>query len=406
MAPNFRIIECTDRYMRFVADHIDVGVINAIRRVIMSEIDNVAIAFDPYNEDNTDIKFIENTSSLHNEFLGHRISLIPIQVEPSEIKTFDSNKYSFVIHKSNTTKDSIDITTDDIEVFDEAGNKLPKEVHDKIFPHDNITGEPILITKLKPNLYNQTMGEKLHVEFKARTGKATQHARWSPVSTCTYMNVVDDEAAKKAFEEKASTMNPNERAVAWKRFNVHDRYRYFVKNQYDEPDSFEFTIESECRWTPKMLVSEAIDVLVMKMQSLKNSSRCKVETINEATYTYAVIIDHEDHTLGNLLQTLIYNEYIRENNNTMLSYVGYYQPHPLNTEVVFKFVFKEKTDALDFLRHAIEGPLTKTLHDIKKAWETVESTKTRRDEKKTEGKVTKDKVVKRVPKRIKKDESN
>ena len=366
----FTILEQSDRFMRFVARDVDVGIVNAIRRVILSEVDNTAIAFDPYIEEKSDITFIENTTSLHNEFLGHRISLIPIQIEPNEIKTYNREMYKFVIQKSNTSNEVIDVTTDDITVFDEDGNDVSDETRDIIFPKDTITNDPILVTRLKPNLYNNAMGEKLHVEFRARVGKAVQHARWSPVSTCTYFNVIDDEKADEAFSKSSASMTPQERELAKKRFDIHGRYRYFIKNEYDEPSAFEFTIESECRWTPKMLVSEAIRVLIDKLQKLVfEPERCKVDAIDEETHTYAVIVSNEDHTLGNLMQTLLYNEYVRSNKKDVLSYVGYYQPHPLNAEIVFKLVFKEATDPIEFLNGAIEGPLIDAMTSLLDVWE-------------------------------------
>jgi len=366
----FTILEQTDRFMRFIARNVDVGIVNAIRRVILSEVDNIAIAFDPYNEEKSDIKFIENTTSLHNEFLGHRISLIPIQIDPKDIKTYNPEMYKFVIQKNNTSNEVIDVTTDDITVFDEDSNDVSDDTLDSIFPKDKITKDPILITRLKPNLYNTAMGEKLHVEFKARVGKAVQHARWSPVSTCTYFNVIDDEKAEEAFMKSSASLSEKDREVAKRRFDIHGRYRYFIKNEYDEPSAFEFTIESECRWSPKMLVSEAIRVLTDKLQKLVfEPERCKVDVIDKETQTYALIISNEDHTLGNLLQTLLYNEYVRTDKKNTLTYVGYYQPHPLNSEIVFKLVFKESTDPIEFLNNAIEGPLVETMKSLLDVWE-------------------------------------
>ena len=54
-----------------VLEDVPVSLSNAIRRIILSEIPNVAF----YEKD---INVLENKSELHNEFIAHRTSLLPI----------------------------------------------------------------------------------------------------------------------------------------------------------------------------------------------------------------------------------------------------------------------------------------------------------------------------------------
>ena len=54
---------------------LDKSIVNGIRRTLLTDIQSVA--FDPDN-----IKIEKNTGSLHNEFLKHRISLIPLYIDP------------------------------------------------------------------------------------------------------------------------------------------------------------------------------------------------------------------------------------------------------------------------------------------------------------------------------------
>ena len=54
---------------------LDKSITNGIRRTLLTDIQSVA--FDPDN-----IKIEKNTGSLHNEFLKHRISLIPLYIDP------------------------------------------------------------------------------------------------------------------------------------------------------------------------------------------------------------------------------------------------------------------------------------------------------------------------------------
>ena len=50
------------------------SIINSLRRVLLSSIPTIAFKTDMQN---TDIKILKNTTPLHNEYLLHRISMIP-----------------------------------------------------------------------------------------------------------------------------------------------------------------------------------------------------------------------------------------------------------------------------------------------------------------------------------------
>jgi DNA-directed RNA polymerases I and III subunit RPAC1 len=387
----FKIIRSfnEDRGMVFHIKDLDVGIVNSLRRVILAEIPNVGVAFDPYNEENNDIHFFENTSCLHNEFLGHRISLLPVQLSPEEIEIYTPDMFRFLIEKHNTGKETIDVTSDDIQIFDHDGNPLSPEQHALIFPKDAVTGDPILIVRLKPNMYNPKNGEKLHVEFSARLGTAKQHSRYCPVNTCAFFNVVDEEAANVALlstirdkeTKKGSALTNEELKVIRTKFQVHDKYRHFVKNAFDEPSLFEFIIESECRLDPIYLFGKAFDILIKRLNWLCNDEeKTTVQVIDADTKTYAITLFHEDHTIGNLIQVMLYNHHIR-GNTRQLAFVGYYLPHPLNPEIVVKLVFDKDNadiqsakDVLGFFEANIQDVMIPQLEKIKEDWSRANAT--------------------------------
>ena len=77
-----------------IAD-IDLSIVNSIRRIVLAEVPSIAVTFDPLTDKNPDITFVTNKTSLHNEYLGHRISLIPMCFSDEEIESFDKEKYVF-----------------------------------------------------------------------------------------------------------------------------------------------------------------------------------------------------------------------------------------------------------------------------------------------------------------------
>ena len=59
------------------------SIINGIRRVLLSSIPSIAFRTDM---EHTDIKIIKNTTPLHNEIILHRISMIPLFINPNIYK--------------------------------------------------------------------------------------------------------------------------------------------------------------------------------------------------------------------------------------------------------------------------------------------------------------------------------
>ena len=79
------------------------------------------------------------------------------------------------------------VTTADFEVVNtETGTT--EETLD-FFPPNRLTGENILIVKLKPNPGGK--GEKVHLEGTAVIGNGAMNARFSPTSAVMYVNQID-----------------------------------------------------------------------------------------------------------------------------------------------------------------------------------------------------------------------
>ena len=103
----------------FTINNINVSYANAIRRVILAEIENVAFEYKPYNSGNDQkIKILENTCPLHNEIIQQRLSMLPLNFNVNEILDFDENNYKFILTKKNETNSLMNVTTEDIQIFD------------------------------------------------------------------------------------------------------------------------------------------------------------------------------------------------------------------------------------------------------------------------------------------------
>jgi DNA-directed RNA polymerase subunit L len=330
--------------MKFKYENTDVCYVNAIRRIILAEVPNVAIV--------DDMEFIKNDTSLHNEFMSHRISLIPCCFEKEAIDNFEAGSYEFTINVENTTTNIMNITTKHIHMTNPEKNddnndneKYKRSFTKKIFPPCKITKDYILITRIKPK-------QCLHVVFRAAKGIAKTHSKWSPVSLCAHHLMLDENEVEKErniIKEDPSKLN---------HFDTIDKWRIFKKNNHGEPNKFELNVVSECCMTSREILDTATDILVEKLTHV--TKKMTVEAIDEITNMFAVVIAGEDHTLGNVMQATIYNHYIRRNKK--VEYCGYFKPHPLENHIILKIKFEDGSrmnisDVIEFFEKA----MTKTI---------------------------------------------
>jgi len=381
----FKNFKKKDNKITFNVKNTDVSILNSIRRIILSDIPNVAFDFKPYDFQEKKINIIENTCSLHNEIILQRLSMIPLKFDEDEINNFEPNKYKFVLKKINNSSKMMDVTTEDIEIFDENDKKYNNKFIRKIFPKNKISGNFILITKLKPNLFNKDNGDVLEINMIATKSTAKDYAGFGYVSQCVYFNVIDEKLADEELKkilEKNKELPKKEIANLKNEFNTLDKYRHFRKNEYDEPNYFEFNIESESRVSPEFLVFKGMLIIKNRIETIVANlidSKIKIDKVEsdndktsslESTNFYSFEIENEKHTLGNLIQSLFYNEFIRNGNKKIIEYIGYKSPHPLEEILILKIKFNEDIKENQISKVVIEGlvNIQTDMDDLIKKW--------------------------------------
>lgn len=317
----------------FSISNTDLSIVNSLRRTILSDIETVAFHFDINNREpeKAAIYIKANDTPLHNEFLAQRISMIPIHVLDDEIKNWNPDAYEFVIDITNESNKSITVTSKDIIV--KKDGKADDTLRERMFPKNAITGDYILITKLPPSANKET---KLEAIMTAQRGTAEKSACWSAVSLCTYFNEIDEVKNKKKMDEyieKHKNTLSEEAAIA--RYNTLDYQRAYKRNEYLEPSEFTFKIEPECLLSVSTIVHNALSILSDKIQTLVMFDDEKI-SIDNSDDVYNITINEENHTIGNLLQALLYNIHVRENEGADISFVGYFVPHPLDKRIILK----------------------------------------------------------------------
>jgi len=302
---------------------IDLSIVNGIRRTILTDIPTVGLVFEKGQGFLMDkegyrlftvepsMEVVVNTGPLHNEFLLHRLSMIPIYMSEEDVEAYEQNTLMFEIQKTNKTNQNVPLTTRDM-VLMKNNEVIP---NNQLLPNDAWSKEPILITRLRPN-------ESIHIYGSFVKSTARANAGMSPVSLCSYMPKLDTEKIKQESIR-----------------DVLERERTFLKNDYGDPIAWTFDIESENGMTVPYLVDKAFEILIQKVIRAKetlSSDALSVKTM-EPPGTFEYAFQDEDDTLGNLIQGYIHNHYYRTETpigqGFRLSFVGYCCPHPLETKM-------------------------------------------------------------------------
>lgn len=374
------LVELSSNRVKFVIENVDLSIVNSVRRIILSEIPTAAFYFDPYDVENNAIKIHKNNGVLHNEFIAHRISLVPLWFDENEIANFDAKKYMFSLKVKNQTPSDRLVTTDDFTIVNENKEPYPDSFVKKILPSNSITKNHILITKLKPNLYDLSNGEELDLECMPSIDIAKTHARWSAVSQACYFNNIDDDLANEAFEQKLEEVKKQKGSVSQteisdmrSRFDSLEAQRHFKRNKYDEPSEFTFLIESECRLRPSYLFFKALSILASKLSALADKLESneldqdvQLSQIGKVDNFFQLKVKNEDHTLFNVLQCMIFNQQFRKSASTPLTYIGYYQPHPHDNLMYLKLKFTMDDEAItqEYVRNFLAECIKKVAADV------------------------------------------
>ena len=339
---------------------------NALRRIIISEVET--LGFRTSYDENTDIKIEINTSALHNEFLGHRLSLLPIIYSPKDISSYEKESMEFIIDEVNNSEDTIDITTQHIKILDKRSGKYLSESHTReFFPQNPITKEFILINRLKPNKVEGTDGEQMKIIMFADKGIGHEHSRYTPTCVSVFVNKIDNSKLESALKEKLSlqeeTLSAEEIKAFARSFKLSEGERHYHTDENGEPNVFEFTIESDGRIPPHIILHKGIHVLEDKLNKLKsNINNEEVVTYKNSDCimnSYDILVKDEDYTLGYIIQQYIYILY-QDKDLKDVKYVSSSVPHPLENNLLIRIALEnnvDKENSISNIKKIIEGTI-------------------------------------------------
>jgi DNA-directed RNA polymerase subunit D len=272
---NVQILEKTPNMLRFMLEDVDASFANALRRIMIAEVPTLAIE---------DVIFIENTSALYDEILAHRLGLIPLKTDLE----------SFVLPEdcgcggTNCPRCSVTLT-----LVKEAKELNTQDDNVIVYSGDLVSQDPevVPVSDLIP-LVKLARGQRTELEAIAQLGKGKTHAKWQPVSTCSYKYIPIIDLNTKECTVCGDCVESCPRNI----LKIEEN-RLIIQNMLDcilcklcedacdfnaikvrwDNSIFAFALESTGALPPEKIVTKAVEILHEKAEKFKD----EIELIQE-----------------------------------------------------------------------------------------------------------------------------
>lgn len=345
-----------DTTLLFTLNNIDTSIANGLRRIVLSEIPTLGFKTFPHDENNATI--LHNTSRLNNEIIKQRLSCIPIHNIHHD-QPFD--ELEVVVDKTNDTQETIYVTTKDFRIFNTKSNTfLDDDAVQTHFPANTITGDNIILARLRPRISPEIPGEKLQFRATMSLQTAGEDGVYNVTSCCAYTYTPDELKQDTKWQEHYATLEDidHENIDIIKK----DWYCLQAKRIYI-PNSFDFKIQSIGVFTNVEIVLKGCQIMIAHIEKLKTNiidpntfdEMLSYNAQSTIPNCFDIILKNEGYTLGKVIEYLLHTVFYEE--NKILTYVGFQKPHPHVDTSLIRMAFKEPI-ATDTKFQTISGIIT------------------------------------------------
>jgi len=266
-----RVLEKNEREMRLLIKGVDVPYVNALRRIILSEVPCMAI---------DEVVMLENSSVMQDETIAHRLGLIPLRT--------DLDSYNLPEDCQCKSEFGCNLCRVTLTLNAEA-----KEGTRAVYSGELISeNKDVVPVSDKIPIVKLAKEQELRLEAYARLGKGKNHAKWQPVSMCSYKYYPRITVSSKHCDDCGKCVEICPRKVLAKAENKievrdlmactlcqdcvescpHDPKAIEVRW---EEDSFIFSVESTGALSPERTMSEAVRVLDRLLKEFESQIKVK-----------------------------------------------------------------------------------------------------------------------------------
>ena len=174
-----KILERGENEVQFMLSGVKLRFANALRRAMIADVPKLAI---------DEVNIHENTSLLYDEQLALRLALIPLKTDLRDYGDGADDRVSLTLKAISperagyTTVYSKELISSDPKVEAAFGN-IPIV---KLISAEREVGNMKSVAR-----------QKIALEAIAKLGKGKEHAKWQPVTTCSYKDMPDEEQKHK-----------------------------------------------------------------------------------------------------------------------------------------------------------------------------------------------------------------
>jgi DNA-directed RNA polymerase II subunit RPB3 len=252
VGPRVTVREVTSDRVDFTLSNVDLAFANSLRRVILAEVPTIAIAI---------VEFQVNTSVLADEFIAHRLGLIPLNSKNIEDMLYardcdcDSScencTVTLTLHARCTGDEIMKVYARDLVVTEPRPNEW--------------LGAPVITDAegLGSVICKLRKGQELKMACIAKKGIAKEHAKWAPTSAVSFEYDPHNKLRHLDlwYEEDPAKEWPKSKNAGWE-----EPPSATAPFDYDAtPSKFYIEVESVGSLEPDAVVQQAIKVLQQKL---------------------------------------------------------------------------------------------------------------------------------------------
>lgn len=248
--PTVEVDELTEKNCRFKIHDTDLATANSLRRVCLSEVPTLAIHL---------VNIENNTSVLHDEFLAHRLGLVPLTSGKANKFNFRQDCDCPSSCPNCAVELKLDIKCTDDSTLNVTAAHLVSSSNDvRPFIESDENTHAILLCKLRK-------GQSIKVSCTAFKGMAQEHAKWMPCAALAFEYDADNKMRHTVYPK------PHE----WPKSKNSEHFEddsQGVEQPFDikaEAKTFFMNVESTGAMRPEEIVLQGIVVLKQKLCNLQ-----------------------------------------------------------------------------------------------------------------------------------------